>query len=728
MVKLKIDGVDVEVSGDAMLLEAIRRAGVYIPTLCHHPNLNPQGACRLCIVEIEGVEGVQTSCTYPVRDGLVVYTNTEKLRELRKEILSLILERHPNACILCPQREGCSRTQCSTNVPEEERCCPVFDVCEFRRVVEYVGIDEPVKYTPRGIKPLEEHFFLRDPELCIVCGRCVRICKDVIGANILDFVEKSSSVTVSTAYNLHFAEIGCRFDGCCVEVCPTGALRDKVRRWEEPPCDPACPLGYEPSKLVYLAGKERFEEIAEEISLFAIPLIVSHICPAPCESECRRGELNQPISIRAIERFSLEEKFGLVEVGGKEKGKRIAVIGSGPAGLACSHWLALMGYGVTVFEASEIGGSLNLIPNFKLPKETIEREVERLKKLGVEFKVNFRADPKELKDSGFDAVVVAIGRGKPLRAEARLKEVMSELKRGKVKFRSAAIFGGAEALDAARALARAGVKVYLNLKEQQHLDEVRMAEEEGVRIVNELKVNQTPSGYEIEADGKKDEVERLLLQDYGVEETGLRIKNERIDVRSNFETSEKGIFAAGSAVIGEMNVANILANAKRVAFEVDRYLGGSGLEIKRRKREIDFKLGRIEGFAELERVRLKEFLSKEEVTAEAVRCLRCELRPSLEGVPLPPEEYLELTSECLDAIPEAEGVVKLYDGEKNIIYIKGTENIRELLKEYLDDPEAKFFAFEEDKMFTKRESELIQEFLQKHGRMPKYNDELEDLF
>ncbi|RLI84502.1 hypothetical protein DRP07_00955 [Archaeoglobales archaeon] len=742
MISLKINGIEVKVEEGSTVLDAIRAAGIYIPTLCYHPNLPSHGACRLCIVEIEGVKGFPTSCTTPAEDGMVVYTETERLKELRKEILSLMLEQHPHECIICPQREGCSRTQCSSNVPENERCCPIFDVCEFRKVVEYVGIKEGTpKYIPRKIPQIEEPFFIRDPELCIVCGRCVRVCQDVIGASVLEFVYKSSDITVSTAYNLPLAEVGCRFDGCCVEVCPTGALRDKTRRWDAPPCNASCPLGYIPSKMVNLTSKGEFKKGAEILTT-ALARIVSYICQAPCEKDCRRGVLNEPISIRAIERFLLDNYRTDLPSKMPDKGKKVAVVGSGPAGLSAAYWLALLGYSVTVFEAnSEIGGGLRFIPEFKLPRSIVKEEIEKIATLGVEFKTNVRIDNLDnLKE--YDAILLTIGRQKS--EDIDLRTIISEAISGKkLEFKRVALIGGVMSLDTARTLVRLGVEaILITDRSNLHLDELEEAESEGVKIYEgEAKINEVEGGYEVLVNGKRILVDKVVSEKYLVdEEFGLKVKDGLLVTKQNLETYRKGVFAAGSAILEGFSVARSIATARKAVEEIDRYLGGDGFtEHYPSEDESDFWLGRIENFAKLQRVRMpvskrKDFelvelgYGEKEARSEAVRCLRCDLRLKLESPPLPPEEFIELTVENIASVPETEGVIRLLDEEKNIIFIKGTEDIKSLLEEYLQDPEAKYFTYEEDKMFTKRESELIQEFLQKHGRMPKYNDELEDLF
>ncbi|MBW2258591.1 MAG: (2Fe-2S)-binding protein, partial [Deltaproteobacteria bacterium] len=199
---ITIDGTAVRAEGGWTLLRAAREAGIYIPSLCAHPDLPPQkgvppseavfvgswrvahdpkaegpGGCGICAVEVEG-EGRVPACATPVRDGMEVSTVSPDLERHRRAKLSAILTRHPHACLTCEQREGCTREPCSMNVPVRERCCPLLGHCELQAVAEYVGIDPS---TPRYVPPdqapiLDEPLFDRDPALCIACGRCVRAC------------------------------------------------------------------------------------------------------------------------------------------------------------------------------------------------------------------------------------------------------------------------------------------------------------------------------------------------------------------------------------------------------------------------------------------------------------------------------------------------------------------------------------------------------------------------
>ncbi|KPL05998.1 hypothetical protein AMJ86_10130, partial [bacterium SM23_57] len=212
---INIDGSSISCADGMTILEAADNAEIYIPRLCHHPDLPPskdviwakaiwQGNtqivservevpagddahCNLCLVEVEGEPEPVNSCVTPVEDGMVIRTDTPEVVQQRKQALAKILADHPHACYTCAQREGCSRTDCSTNVPVEERCCILLGRCELGKVCDFVGIlDSTQKYLPKN-RPIikEDPLFDRDYNLCIGCLRCVRACNDLRGAEVL---------------------------------------------------------------------------------------------------------------------------------------------------------------------------------------------------------------------------------------------------------------------------------------------------------------------------------------------------------------------------------------------------------------------------------------------------------------------------------------------------------------------------------------------------------------
>lgn len=186
---------------------------------------------------------------------------------------------------------------------------------------------------------------------------------------------------------------------------------------------------------------------------------------------------------------------------------------------------------------------------------------------------------------------------------------------------------------------------------------------------------------------------------------------------------------------GSYGVISAIDMGRRAAISIDKYLGGEGIiEEKLIETEIPSQLiGRDEGFANLPREEpflLLDGFTNEQALREAKRCLQCDLRLFMGCNPSPPEKWLAFTEENINQVPEAEGVFQLLDEEHNVLAIKGTANMRELLLEELEENEnTAWFEFEEDKMFSKRESELIQQYLQEHGEMPGGGDsELDDLF
>jgi len=239
-VNISIDNSPFKVQKGLTILEAAKQKGIYIPTLCAHGELTPFGGCRMCIVEVEGMRGLPTACTTPVEEGMIIRTHTAQVLAERREILQLILSEHTSSCLICEEKEECKEfmgTIRKAGVTSGCRYCPNDGACELQDVVEKTDIKQigyPVYY--RGL-PVErdDPFYDRDYNLCILCGRCIRMCQEIRTANTLAFKQRGRYTVIGPAYERTHLEAGCEFCGACVSVCPTGALSEKVSKWEGKP-------------------------------------------------------------------------------------------------------------------------------------------------------------------------------------------------------------------------------------------------------------------------------------------------------------------------------------------------------------------------------------------------------------------------------------------------------------------------------------------------------------
>ncbi|MDP2871704.1 MAG: formate dehydrogenase subunit alpha [Bacillota bacterium] len=208
--KLVINGKAVKAKGGMTVLEVARAAGIYIPSLCYHPAISPSGDCRLCAVEVKGMRGLPCSCTLPAAEGMVVQTDTPCIREFRRTLLECILSEHPQTCLVCPANLRCELQEAAAHIGLEQVRLPL--------------IPQDTRLREEGI------FFNRDYNLCIRCGRCVRVCHELRGNKAIYFSLNEKGLSVGTPLNRSLEDSGCKFCGACVDICPTGALFGRAQR------------------------------------------------------------------------------------------------------------------------------------------------------------------------------------------------------------------------------------------------------------------------------------------------------------------------------------------------------------------------------------------------------------------------------------------------------------------------------------------------------------------
>ncbi len=204
MITIEVNGQPVSAEKGEMLLATLRRAAIKVPTLCHVEGLSPTGACRMCVVEVEGQRGLVPSCAYPVNEGMKVRTHSPRAVQARRTIIDLLLANHPDDCLYCSRNGN----------------------CQLQTLAEELGVRQR-----RFAGEKSKHFLdtsspsiVRDPAKCILCGKCVRVCEEIQRVAAIDFIGRGSKAKIGTAFDEGLNVSNCVNCGQCIVTCPTGAL------------------------------------------------------------------------------------------------------------------------------------------------------------------------------------------------------------------------------------------------------------------------------------------------------------------------------------------------------------------------------------------------------------------------------------------------------------------------------------------------------------------------
>ncbi len=686
MVNITIDGICLEVPESKNVLDCALEAGIYIPHLCHHPDLPDIGACRMCIVDVEGEPQPVTSCTLKSIEGLIIHTNSERLRQLRNLALELLLAAHPEECSTCPK----------------------YGNCELQSLIQYIGANTSrMRHRSKGFKVEEDNpLIVHDMNRCVLCGRCVRVCNDLRGVKILNYQKKDLEYYVGAVPNKLLKEADCRFCTACVEVCPTGAIRDKIPLIESGltkedayvPCRYACPAHTDIPRYIRFVKEGRYDEAAAVIrEKLPFPKALGYICSHVCELECKRNAVNEPLSIRDIKRYASERDTGLYWKGkGKQlpdTGKKICVVGGGPAGMTAAYYLRKQGHIVTVKEAlPELGGMMRYgIPSYRLPRVIIEEEMSNITNTGIIIEINTQVEnPVDLLKE-YDAVLMAIGthagvklplEGNNLPGVLVNTEFLRNVNLGRfanIGNRVVVLGGGNVAFDCARTAKRMGAgEVYLACLEARDSmladeEEIIQAQEEGIKICPARTFEK------ITGDNKVTGVDFCEVESFTFDENrravAVKMENsqhhidadtvifavgQRPDISGNCGlpiakgnligvlcgaavTGVQGMFACGDGTYGTKSVVMAVASGRDAASEIDIFLGGDG-DISEKfapYEKANPYIGEKKGYASLARAKEEVLPAMDrannfnlvnrgicacDISDEAGRCLQCDLR------------------------------------------------------------------------------------------------------
>jgi len=582
-ITLTIDSREVKVEEGTTILKAAEKAGIYIPALCNYPGLKPLAelqpdrACRLCVVEVKGVAEPQLACITTVAERMVVHTNKLRLQKLRHQSLKLILSRHPDAALSGGSKENSKLYENTLKGGDGE----------LQRVIDHIGLDELPPYIPKKLPVREDSpFWIRDNNYCILCERCVRVCDDIRGARAIEF-----------AY----------------------------------PCHKACPAGIDIPRYLRLIARGRpSASLAVIRERVPFPGSLGRVCVHPCEQACQRGkEVDKPLCIRMMKRYAADNSDDSWKKRAKRlppTGKKVAVVGAGPAGLTAAYYLAKQGHKVTVFEAlPEAGGMMRVgIPAYRLPRDILKGEVDDIKSFGVDIKFNTKVESLDsLFEQGYNAIFLGLGShqgmslgvdGDNLPGVIESAEFLRRVNLGeKINMGKevGVVGGGNVAIDAARISLRLGAKKVKIIYRRTRAEMPANPEEVDAALEEDIEIIYLAAPSKVTRDGHKLKLECIRMELGEPDASGRRrpvpIKGsefvteidtiiaaigQRTDIPAGFkveagkgnvvkadaslQTSRQGVFAGGDCVSGPSTVIEAIAAGRKAAEAIDRYLGGKG--------------------------------------------------------------------------------------------------------------------------------------------------------